>query len=285
VTPFGRLGAALAVLLIPRPPPLEKPVAAQLPSVAEAIEAATRGRDAIAIGFGELHQVVETAGIPSSLRRFTADVLPALAPRASDLIVETWVADGRCGEREASVVADVERTTQRPETTESEIVALLRRAKESGVRPHILRVSCVDYERLAAGAAGRAAGVDYQRMLALTEAKLEQEIRAVLAARAGADAAKLVLVYGGALHNDLHPDRLLAPFSYGPAIFRATAGRYVEVDLYVPEYLERNAAMHAEPWYPVWQASLREAPTAVHLIRRSPASAIIILPPLAPPRR
>jgi hypothetical protein len=284
-----RLAAALALLLGPRAPAPDPPAAARFPSVAAALEAALAGAgeaDAagppLVVGFGELHQVTATAGIPSSLRRFTEQILPLLAPRASDLVVETWVTEGRCGKDEAAVVADVERTTERPQTTESEIVSLLRRAKESGLRPHILRIACADYQALLAPAAERGAAapaVDYQRLLSLTEEKLEQAIRAALAARPAADAAKMVLVYGGALHNDLHPDRLLAPFSYGRALYGATGGRYVEIDLYVPAYLEQNEAMHHEPWYPVWRRSAQAAAAGeATLIRRSPASAIVIFP-------
>jgi hypothetical protein len=283
----ARLAAALALLLAPRAPAEDRPVAARFPSLAAALEATLGAGTAdppLVVGFGELHQVAGTAGIPSSLRRFTDQILPLLAPRASDLIVETWVTEGRCGADEAAVVADVDRTTERPKTTESEIVSLLRRGKEAGLRPHILRISCADYQALLApaeerGAAAPPPAVDYQRLLSLTEEKLEREIRAVLGARPAADAAKMVLVYGGALHNDLHPDRVLAPFSYGRALYGATGGRYVEIDLYVSEYLERNAAMHREPWYPLWRQSARVArPGEATMIRRSAASAIIIYP-------
>ena len=70
----------------------------------------------------------------------------------------------------------------------------------------------------------------------------------------------MVVVYGGALHNDLYPDPVLARFSYGVAAFRATGGRYRELDLYVPEYLERNSAMQKEPWVPIWRRAAIAGP-------------------------
>jgi hypothetical protein len=289
----GGLCAAIASLLIPRPPPPAQPPTARLEAtlgaaVARALDdlaapaAAARAAGLtsssgapIVLGVGELHQTSDTAAIPSSLARFTRDVWPLIAARVSDLIVETWVTDGACGRAETSTVEKVETATERPAATGSEIVTLLERAKQAGARPHILTVSCADY-RLLAPAPARAAKapLDFQRMLALIEAKLEAQVTAVLAARPAADAAKLVVVYGGALHNDLYPDPLLAPFSYGVPIFRATLGRYRELDLYVPEYLERNPALRREPWFSAWRAAAR--PGQLVLIRRSAASFILV---------
>jgi hypothetical protein len=289
VTALGSLAAAVAILTASRLPAEAPPTAARFASVAAALDAAlgaggaTPGAAAapppapIVVGFGELHQQLRTAAIPSALRRFTGEILPLLAPRASDLVVETWVASGRCGEAEARVVEGVAETTERPAATEDEIVALLRRGKEAGVRPHILRVSCADYRALLSSSSGKT--VDFARMLALTRRELEAAIDGVLVDRPRADAAKMIVVYGGALHNDLHPDPALAPFSYGGAVFRATGGRYREIDLYVPEYLAGNAAMRAEAWYPVWERSEREGrPGELTVIRRSEASAIIVFP-------
>jgi hypothetical protein len=136
-------------------------------------------------------------------------------------------------------------------------------------------VSCAEYRLLAHdGASGTRQPLDFERMLALIERKLEAQVTEVLAARPAIDAAKLVVVYGGALHNDLHPDPVLAPFSYGVRAFHTTAGRYRELDLYVPAYLERNPAMHGEPWFALWQRAA--APGRPVLIRRSSDSFIVV---------
>ena len=279
----GRLAAAVAWLLLPRPPPAA-PLGVVLPAtMAEAVAGVLTPPDSpLVLGVGELHQTADTAGIPSSLARFTRDIWPLLAgdgrgARVSDLIVETWVTGGACGTAEAATVEDVGRATLRPAATENEIVALLARAKASGARPHILTVSCDEYELLAPRAAtgsGARRPVDFERMLALIKRKLEAKVNEVLVARPPADAAKLIVVYGGALHNDLHPDPALAPFSYGVPAFRETLGRYRELDLYVPEYLERNPAMRDEPWFPLWQRAAR--PGQIVVIRRSLDSVILV---------
>ncbi|HVU52631.1 MAG TPA: hypothetical protein VHL80_18250, partial [Polyangia bacterium] len=227
------------------------------------------------VAFGEVHQDEATKGTRSALARFADAILPALAPRASHLIVETWMTTGACGEAEARVTEDVQRTTERPKETEGEIVRLLRRAKEAGVAPHVLAVTCAEYASLTGGGKKKGKGVDYDRLLEVTERHLEAAIRqALLLPRT--PARPLVLVYGGALHNDLYPARALASYTFGPAIFAATRGDYREVDLYVPELVERLAAMRAEPWFAAWK-SLGQ-PTATVTIPRSDRSMIVVFP-------
>ena len=106
------------------------------------------------IAFGELHQTRATAKVRSAISRFTEEILPVVAPHASHLIVETWITRGNCGEAEARVTEEVARTTERPVETESEIMKLLRRAKELGVAPHVLDIGCDEYKVLAGGRNG-----------------------------------------------------------------------------------------------------------------------------------
>jgi hypothetical protein len=274
------LGAAVLVLArpAPTPPAVVTPTPAVAPSAAAALPPWLAGA-ADVVAFGEVHQDEATKGTRSALARFTDDILPALAPRASHLIVETWMTTGACGKAEARVTEDVQRTTERPKETESEIVRLLRRAKEAGVAPHVLAVTCDEYASLTGGGRGRGkgkgAGVDYDRLLKLTEKHLETAIQqALLLPRT--PARPLVLVYGGALHNDLYPARALAAYAFGPAIFALTRGDYREVDLYVPELVERLEAMRAEPWFAAWKAFGHERETVV--IPRSDRSTIVVFP-------
>ena len=280
---LAAIAAAAAAFVLrappPAPPPLLAPVAHDVTSASAAL--ATWLADATGVvAFGEVHQDEATAKTRSALVRFSDDILPALAPRASHLIVETWVTTGACGRAEARVTEDVARTTERPAETASEIVRLLRRAKASGVAPHVLSVSCAEYATL-----DRRGGVDYDRLLTLTARHLERAIRqAVLLPRA--PGRPLVLVYGGALHNDLYPARALRAYAFGPAIFALMHGDYREIDLYVPELAERLAALRARPWYAVWRADAN--PNATVVIPRSARATIVVLPrgvPSAPPHR
>jgi hypothetical protein len=274
---IGRIGAAVAVALLSAPPPpvppVLTPVARARPTAAVALEAPLAGAAGV-VAFGEVHQDEAGAGTRSALARFTDEIFPALAPRASHLIVETWMTTGACGAAEEHVTKDVERTTERPAETESEIVRLLRRAKESGVAPHVLSVSCAEYASLTGG---KGKGVDYDKLLKLTERHLETAIRQALYLPRPAD-RPLVLVYGGALHNDLHPARALAPYAFGASIHAFLKGDYREVDLYVPEFIDRLPALKGERWYDAWRAAAGNDASSVVAIPRSARSTIVVFP-------
>jgi len=222
------------------------------------------------IAFGELHQTRATASVRSAISRFTEQILPVVAPHASHLIVETWITRGNCGEAETRVTEEVARTTERPVETESEIMKLLRRAKELGVAPHVLDIGCDEYKVLAGGPAGQ---VDYDKLLTITNQHLERAIgQGLLLPRA--PGRPLVVVYGGALHNDLFPDPTLARYTFGRHVHAATRGAYREVDLYVPEMVDTTPALKAEPWYGAWQRAGGGSSDVV--IQRNPRSTIVV---------
>jgi hypothetical protein len=261
---------------VPTAPPAARITARSLPTARAAIEELAARRPRV-MAFGELHQTTATLTVPSSLKRFTNELLEALAPHASDLVVETWVTEGKCGRTEAAVVKDVKKVTDRPAATEDEILTLLERARRADVKPHILSVSCKEYEAIHQGKGG----VDYARLLELTALKLEAGIREVLVRPRGNDAAaaaaaRTILVYGGALHNDVRPRAELAPYAFGESIAGSVGGRYLEVDLYVPEYLERQKALRAEPWYRAYARAAR--PGRATLVERSLDSYVLVFP-------
>ena len=240
--------------------------ASTCPSAAAAVRALLASNPRV-VAFGEYHQTEKTARIPSALRHFTSEILPALRTAgASDLVVETWITTGSCGEVERKAVARVDKATQRPASTENEVVTLLRRAKESGIEPRILQVACKDYQSIFAS--GR---VDYDRLLRLTRDQLETQIRAALQ-RPG---SRLVVSYGGAIHNDLHPPNDLT-YAFGDAIARAVNGKYLEIDLYVPEYIEKDPLIRREPWYQQYRRAYR--PKLVVVVQHGPGSYALLFP-------
>lgn len=272
---LGHLGALLAFGPLPWiAPAAAPPMAERFPSLAAAVTAFVGDAGGV-VAFGELHQTTETrsSGARSTLAIFTDQILPAVAPRTAHLIVETWVSRGDCGETEKHVTADVARTTERPAETENEIVRLLRRAKELGIAPHVLDVGCGEYGTLI-GAGGQ---VDYDRLLTLTGQHLDRAIHQALALPRAVD-RPLVVVYGGALHNDLRPDPDLAAYSFGPDVDALTGGAYREIDLYLPELARRLAPLRQEPWYAVWRraALASGAPSGALLLRRGPRSAVLL---------
>jgi hypothetical protein len=265
--------AAAAVLARPAAPiPAASAPHASKQASPQAAIAALMGDPGGVIAFGELHQTRATAKVRSAIARFTDEILPIVAPHASHLIVETWITRGTCGAVEARVTEEVARTTERPVETESEIMRLLRRAKELGVAPHVLDVGCDEYKVLA-GEGDQAGAVDYDKLLTITNQHLERAIgQGLLLPRA--PGRPLIIVYGGALHNDLFPDPTLAKYTFGRHVHAATRGAYREVDLYVPEMVDTTPALKAEPWYRAWQRAGAGATDVV--IQRNPRSSIVV---------
>jgi hypothetical protein len=249
------------------------------------------------IGVGEYHQTEGDPKVASALQRFTRRALPRLRRRISDMVVETWVTEGTCGAREREVVEDVERTTERPDETENEILTLITRARRYRIRPHILTLSCDHYRELLGGE-----GVDYERLLSLTAEKLRDKVMGIAKVRLdpvkravddslreawgnrAAGKRDLILVYGGAVHNDLWPDEALAAYTYAPAVSKVTAGRYVELDLVVPEFIENASSLVKDkPWYQLFQQ--KRSTRHLLLIRRAERSYVLVLRRSRKPKR
>jgi len=230
------------------------------------------------LAFGEYHQTHSTVDIRSALARFTDEILPALAGSATDLVVETWVSTGACGAKEAKVDRDVGATTLRPAETESEIVTLLKRAKTAGLQPHILTMSCEDYR----GVMGARGETDFAKLLKLTRRRLQSEVSRCLAEPPahGGQGHRVVAVYGGALHNDLHPAPSDRRYAFGPALSTAVKGQYVEVDLLVPEYVATDRRLAREPWFGLIERN--KTSKDILLIRRGERSFAILFPPSKP---
>jgi hypothetical protein len=79
------------------------------------------------VGVGEVHQTVTSAPVRSAVERFIA-MLDVVAPAASDLVLETWVQTGQCGETERAFARDVPRSTRRPAATQDHARVLLTEA-------------------------------------------------------------------------------------------------------------------------------------------------------------
>jgi hypothetical protein len=213
------------------------------PDARSAFQAATAGSPLV-IGIGEYHPV-EGRGprVDSALRRFTRLLLPSLERRAGHLVAETWIKAGRCGEVEKRAVARIEEESRRPAKTEDEVTSMLRRAADLGIEPHILKVDCDDYADVL-DASGE---IDDVKLLTLVARLLQEKALDLVERERGTGRA--VVLYGGALHNELQPSEDLAPFSFGPALSRALEGRYRQVTLLVPEIVEADPTAREEAFF------------------------------------
>ena len=232
------------------------------------------------LAVGEAHAQKGTEGIPSATKRFTESFLPVLENRASDVLVEAWAGDPKC-QREVKAVASAQKPVQQAQaqTNPNEYLALGNRAKALGMVPDLLRPTCDDYANLAdAGADSITASLELIKRL--TQAHATRLFQRNETAKNG----KLVVTYGGAMHNDLAPTEALRKFSFGPELATATGGRYVELDLIVPEYVKNTESWQKLPWYASWQADggPKDKPT---LYRLGDRSFVLLFPTTpAPPR-
>src|ERR1700678_824495 len=102
-------------------------------------------------------------------------------------------------------------TTRQAATDQNEYVVMGEKARSLGVVPDMLRPSCADLDRVRA-AGDDAIGASLELIAHLT---LRQATRLVERdARSDADAGKIVVVYGGLLHNDLAASDDAARWSY-----------------------------------------------------------------------
>jgi len=232
------------------------------------------GDDVRAVGVGELHTRVDRATkARSALARFTEEILPVVATRASDLVVETWLIDKKCGQAATAGTAKVEATVQRGAATKDEVSTMVVAARAAGIQPHAMLLGCGDWKAIFPQ------GVDGDPDLASMLTIITRELGR-LAAKAVTDRAKeksartLVMTYGGALHNDLYPNEGIADWAFGPKVDQATGGHYVELELIVPEYAELDDTQTHEPWFPLLPLASAEH---VVIVEKAPRSYAVLL--------
>jgi hypothetical protein len=227
------------------------------------------------LAIGESHALKGTA-VASTTKRFTDQLLPMLGGRASDLVVELLVPDPKCKKAVAKteqVTKEVTKTQRK--TNKNEYVLMAERANGLKIRPHVLRPSCEDYDRIA-----KAGSTDIVEMLTLI-ARLTYEMSVrILKRNEGASIDKMVVDYGGALHNDLKPRKGREQWSFGPSLQKYTQQRYVALDLVVREFIKDNDAWRALEWYPHFDAKAHSQSTMLYAPREG--SYVLIFPASAP---
>lgn len=200
---------------------------------------------------GEYHQTRRAIVATSPLTRFTREIIRLLEPHAHHLVVETWL-DAACAAP--------------PDRTEYEVAHMMATGVKDGLEAHTLPMTCIELDAVF-DAGGH---VNFLVLLQLITDKLAATTRALLAE----DPAHAVIVYGGALHNDLYPRWPLDELSYARPL--ADAGvRVLEIDLVVPELVAYMPMVRDEPWFPLIG---RASPDRVIVWDRGPGSYVVILP-------
>lgn len=247
------------------------PVTAEAyPDLGSALKA-TIPADARVLGFGELHVRTDRKQVTSTLKRFTADALPVLADKLSDLIVETWINDAKCGVKAETATAAVQTSVRRPVETKSDIGLLADAAKAAKVQPHAMKIKCEDYDTFAP----KDGNVDMSALLTLTTKELTRIAGEAVGHRTKTgDKRPWIALYGGALHNDRFPKAGVEEWSYAAAVDKGTNDHFVEIDLIVPEIADGDDSWKKEPWFGLVTA----ADDKVHVFKRGDRSFVFVLP-------
>ena len=228
------------------------------------------------VSIGEAH-AQKGARVASSASRFTSQLLPLLAPspaaapagHASDLLIEILNPPPGC----AKVTHDVRKkqekvTAAQAPGDQSEYVTMGTRARALGIVPDLLRPTCADLDAI------EAAGEDaIDASLRTIERLTQSQVVKLLERERGED--DIVVTYGGALHNALRPTPARAAWSFGPALDAYTKGRYVELDLYVPEFIDDTEAWRKLPFYAHYDRSKLGGKTTTF---RDGKSVVLIFP-------
>ncbi len=222
------------------------------------------------LGVGEAHAQSAGPKVPSTTRRFMDSLLPRLAPRAADLVLEIWLANGSCGQVEQKVQQQQkEVTAPQAASNQNDFLELGHRAKALGIMPRALVPTCEQYQKIASAGAD-----DIAEMLAMIKAVTLRDVTELLSKRAP---DRMIVAYGGAMHNDLVPRAGREDFSFGPELASATGGSYVELDLIVPEQIKDTETWRAQPWYGAYAA---QKPTGeAYLLSWAEHAHALIFPP------
>ena len=212
---------------------------------------------------GEYHMTRNAIAATSPLARFTREIIGMLEPRADHLVVEAWL-DASCWQS-SRINQQITSATQRPGSTQMEVMRLVRKSEQLHLKTHTLPMTCIEYDAVI-DASGH---VDFLLLLELITDKLAETTRKLLAAD------RAVIVYGGALHNDLYPRWPLDSLSYAKPLAEQLGGKVLEIDLVVPEVVAHMPMIRSEPWFPLLG---RASPKRVLVWQRGPASYVVILP-------
>ena len=221
------------------------------------------------LAIGESHTQQGDAVEPTA-RRFMQELLPLLAGRASDLVVEIMLPNPKCAPavkkaREEQKVV----TEHQAKTDQDDFVALGTRAKQLGMRPHALEPTCDDLARIAK------AGPDVVTVSLDVVTRLSTELVSKLyIANLGAQDSRMVVAYGGLMHNDAAPRADHARWSFGPTMTDKTAGRYLELDLVAPRQIKDSPTWTALPWVPGFDKSAHAGRTV--LLAPAPNSSVLV---------
>lgn len=222
------------------------------------------------LAVGETHALAGTEGLQSTTARFREQLLPRLAAYRA-LVVEALIPPSGCKQREEQVRQETKQVTEnQAQANQDEFLELANRAKAQGMTPYPLRLSCEDLATITTSEQG-----PIETSMQLIAHKTAERAAALIAA-----GGKPLLLYGGALHNDVHPLPGRERWSYAAQVGQLQSDsvpvRYVELDVITREFVAARKPWTELPWYQVYMQNC--AVDGTLLIQNSERSYTLILP-------
>lgn len=213
------------------------------PSAAAALEAILAAEKPLVIAIGEAH-AQRGAKADSSTKRFTDELLAVVQGKASDLVVEAMLPPAGC-KPQVEQVREKQKAATAPQaqTNQNEYVVLGNEARKRGIVPDLLRPSCEDLDGIEK-AGDAAIDASLKTIARLTV----QQVDKLLARNEKLGQDRAVIAYGGALHNDLAPGPGKEDWSYAKKLMERSKGRYVEIDLFVPDFVRDDETWRKFEW-------------------------------------
>ncbi|MFO0615475.1 MAG: hypothetical protein U0414_22975 [Polyangiaceae bacterium] len=198
------------------------------------------------LAVGETHAQKGGGAVASVTKRFTEVLLPTLKDKASGLVVEIPIPDQKCGAKkiEKATTDQKEIIKTQSDENQNEFVTLGKTAKNLGIAADGLHLTCADLDRI--DKAGEDRPIEWlltitHGMTAATKVYFEENKKK--------SPDKMILTYGGAIHNDVSPTPGREAWSFAKDLDELSGKRYVELDLVVPEFVSDAKNWQSMPWY------------------------------------
>lgn len=200
----------------------------------------------IVVAVGEAHAKKGFEWVDTAAKRFTAEVVPKLQGRASDLLLELMAPAVGCEQAKKGTNEQLGKIgkDQAP-SAPNEYVVLGKAAEKVGIKVSQLHPSCKELDAIA-----RSKSPPLTVLQTITS--LVSHDAVVGLAQKGRKEDQLFVIYGGAFHTEPAPPEERAEFSFAAPVAKAAKDRYASVHLFVREYVDQTWDIW--PWYPQFKA-------------------------------
>ncbi|MGZ3424872.1 MAG: hypothetical protein ACXVEE_43845 [Polyangiales bacterium] len=233
--------------------------------LASAFEATLKDKP-IVVAVGEAHAKKGFEWVDTSAKHFTKELLPTLAGRTSDLLLELMAPAQGCEQAKKETNKQLGKiAVNQAAEAPNEYVTLGRAAEKLGIKVSQLHPSCKQLDAIAKSKSPPLTVL--QTITALISHDASQAV-------AEKTDDKMFVIYGGAFHGEPEPPPERAEFSFAAPVSKAAKGRYVSVHLFVRDYIDDTWDIWS--WYPQFKPD-QYADKAV-LLHPKPQHYVLITP-------